>query len=140
VTGGTGFIGRRVVQKLIERGYQVQALVRSRSGAAELDAMGAQPVWGDIIASESMHDAIRGSAVVLHLAAWYKIGAKDTRKAEMINVQGTQNVLELAFNLGVPRILYTSTIAVYGDTHGVMPDESYVPPTGPFLTEYDRTK
>jgi dihydroflavonol-4-reductase len=140
VTGGTGFIGKHVVQKLVERGYQVQALVRSQSGAVELEAMGAQPVWGDITASESMHDAIRGSAVVFHLAAWYKIGAKDTRKAELINVQGTQNVLELAFNLKVPRILYTSTITVYGDTHGALPDESYLPPGGPFLTEYDRTK
>ena len=140
VTGGTGFIGRRVVRKLIERGHQVQALVRSQSGAAEMEAMGAQPVWGDITASESMHDAIRGSDAVFHLAAWYKIGAGDTRRAELINVQGTQNVLELAFNLKVPRILHTSTLAVYGDTHGAFPDESYVPPAGPFLTEYDRTK
>jgi dihydroflavonol-4-reductase len=140
VTGGTGFIGRRVVQKLIERGHVVQALVRSQRGAAELEAMGAQTVWGDITASESMHDAIRGSDAVFHLAAWYKVGARDIRKAERINVEGTQNVLELAFNLKVPRILYTSTIAVYGDTRGAMPDESYVPPSGPFLTEYDRTK
>lgn len=140
VTGGTGFIGKRVVQKLVERGHQVQALVRSHSGAAELEALGAQPVWGDITASESMHDAIRGSAAVFHLAAWYKVGSKDARKAEMINVDGTKNVLELAFNLGVPRILYTSTLAVYGDTHGALPDESYIPPAGPFLTEYDRTK
>jgi nucleoside-diphosphate-sugar epimerase len=140
VTGGTGFIGKRVVQKLIERGHQVKALVRSQHAAAEMLAMGAQPVWGDITASESMHDAIRGSGAVFHLAAWYKIGAKDTRKAELINVQGTQNVLELAYHLKVPRILYTSTVAVYGNTHGAMPDESYVPPSGPFLTEYDRTK
>lgn len=140
ITGGTGFIGRHVVQKLIERGHVVQALVRSQRGAAQLEAMGAQPVWGDITASESMHDAIRGSDAVFHLAAWYKVGARDTRKAELINVEGTQNVLELAFNLKVPRILYTSTIAVYGDTHGALPDESYVPPSEPFLTEYDRTK
>jgi dihydroflavonol-4-reductase len=140
VTGGTGFIGRRVVGKLIEHGHQVRALVRSHKAAAELEAMGALPVWGDITASESMHDAIRGSGAVFHLAGWYKVGAKDAYKAERINVQGTQNVLELAFNLKVPRILYTSTIAVYGDTHGAMPDESYIPPAGPFLTEYDRTK
>ena len=57
-----------------------------------------------------MHDAIRGSEAVFHLAAWYKVGARNTRRAELINVQGTQNVLELAFNLKVPRILYTSTI------------------------------
>jgi nucleoside-diphosphate-sugar epimerase len=140
ITGGTGFIGQRVVQKLVERGHVVQALVRSHWSVAQVEILGAQPVWGDITASESMHDAIRGSDAVFHLAAWYKLGARDTRRAELINVQGTQNVLELAFNLKVPRILYTSTLAVYGDTHGFIPDENYVPPAGPFLTEYDRTK
>lgn len=140
ITGGTGFIGQRVVRKLVERGHRVQALVRSQRGEALMEALGARPVWGDVTASESLHDPIRGSDAVFHLAGWYKLGARDTRKAELVNVQGTQNVLELAFNLKVPRILYTSTIAVYGDTHGAMVDESYIPPAGPFLTEYDRTK
>ena len=140
VTGGTGFIGQHVVRKLVERGHAVQALVRSHRAVAQVEVLGALPVWGDITASESMHDAIRGSDAVFHLAAWYKVGARDTRRAELINVQGTQNVLELSFNLKVPRILYTSSLAVYGDTHGATPDESYVPPEGPFLTEYDRTK
>ncbi|OGO35644.1 MAG: hypothetical protein A2W35_05190 [Chloroflexi bacterium RBG_16_57_11] len=140
VTGGTGFIGQRVVQKLVDRGHLVQALVRSHRAVAQVEILGAQPVWGDITASESMHDAIHGSDAVFHLAAWYKVGTRDIRRAELINVQGTQNVLELAFNLKVPRVLYTSTLAVYGDTHGAFPDESYEPPAGPFLTEYDRTK
>jgi nucleoside-diphosphate-sugar epimerase len=140
ITGGTGFIGQRVVLKLVERDHRVRALVRSHYAVAQVEVLGAEPVWGDITASESMHDAIRGSDAVIHLAGWYKVGSRNTRRAELINVQGTQNVLELAYNLKVPRILYTSTLAVYGDTHGFMPDETYDPPAGPFLTEYDRTK
>jgi dihydroflavonol-4-reductase len=140
VTGGTGFIGRRVVAKLLERGYEVNALVRSRPDAAALQELGSRPVWGDITALESLREGMRGCDLVFHLAAWYKLGAADWRKAETINVDGTRNVLSLAYSLGIPRILYTSTVAVYGDTHGCLPDESYVPPDGPFLTEYDRTK
>jgi nucleoside-diphosphate-sugar epimerase len=61
--------------------------------------------------------------------------------ARQINVEGSRNVLELAYELGVPRIIYTSTLAVFGDTHGRVVDESYrMPASEPFITEYDRTK
>jgi len=140
VSGGTGFIGARVVRKLLERGYRVNALVRSHKGAASMQALGATPIRGDITAVESMRAGMSGCDVVFHLAAWYKLGAPDWRKAETINVDGTRNVLNLAHELGIPKIIYTSTIAVNGDTHGYLADETYVPPEGPFLTEYDRTK
>lgn len=140
VTGGTGFIGQRVVRKLIERGYQVHALVRSQKGANTAQALNAQPEWGDITAKESMRAGMHGCDVVFHLAAWYKLGSPDWKKAELINVDGTRNVLNLAHELNIPKIIYTSTIGVYGDTHGYLADESYTPPKGPFLTEYDRTK
>lgn len=140
VTGGTGFIGRRLVEKLVQRGAQVSALVRSHEGAERVSALGARPVWGDINASESLIEPMRGQDVVFHLAACYRYGYRNRRKMELINVEGTRNVLEQAFQLGVPRILYTSTVAVYGDTKGQIVDETYWPPAGPFLTEYDRTK
>jgi uncharacterized protein YbjT (DUF2867 family) len=75
VTGGTGFIGKHVVRKLVQRGYSVSALVRSERGAADLQAIGAQPVIGDITERESMRTGMQGSDVVFHIAAWYKIGA-----------------------------------------------------------------
>jgi nucleoside-diphosphate-sugar epimerase len=140
VTGGSGFIGRRVVEKLVQRGYQVTALVRSQRSAAQMASLKARPVWGDINASEALREAMRGHDIVFHLAGWYKFGYKNLRKAEIVNVEGTRNVLEQAFDLGIPRILYTSTLAVYGDTHGQTPDETYSPPPGALLTEYDRTK
>lgn len=139
VTGGTGFIGSRVVRKLIERGYEVHALARSDRTAAALEAAGARAVRGDITDPASMREGMHGSDVVFHMAAWYKIGSRDWRQAEAINVGGTRNVLDLAHELGVPRTVYTSTVGVFGDTRGQTVDESYVC-TDPLLTEYERTK
>lgn len=141
VTGGTGFIGRQVVHKLVQRGYSVLALVRSERGAAELQSAGAQVVWGDITDRESMREGMQGCDMVFHIAAWYKIGARRQEMAERINVTGTRNVLELAYELGIPKIMYTSTVAVYGNTRGIVADETYrMPSDKPFISNYDRTK
>ena len=139
VTGGTGFVGQHVVGKLVERGYDVYALARSESSAAALEAMGATAVPGDITDTASMREGMKGSDVVFHVAGWYKLGAPDWMKAESINVGGTRKVLRLAHELGIPKIVYTSTVAVFGDTHGKLVDESFFQ-GGPFLSEYDRTK
>lgn len=139
VTGGSGFIGQRVVQKLIARGDEVHALARSESSAAALRQLGATIFMGDITDSASLRPAMEGCDVVFHIAAWYKLGASDWMKAEAINVGGTRRVLRLAHELGIPKIVYTSTVAVFGDTEGQLVDETYYK-EGPFLTEYDRTK
>jgi nucleoside-diphosphate-sugar epimerase len=117
----------------------VYALTRSEEGAADLTAQGATAVFGDITDMDSMRDSMAGSDVVLHIAGWYEIGAADWMNAEALNVGGTRKVLRLAHELGIPKIIYTSTVAVFGDTHGELVDESFVQ-GGPFLTEYDRTK
>jgi dihydroflavonol-4-reductase len=143
VTGGTGFIGWQVVQKLLRRGHSVWALARSEGGASRLQQIGATVVWGDILDPESMRDAMRDSDIVFHLAAWYKLGNLDNQTAELVNITGTRNVLELAYELGVPKIVYTSTINVLGDTHGEVIDEDYRMPVDEghsFNSVYDRTK
>jgi nucleoside-diphosphate-sugar epimerase/N-acetylglutamate synthase-like GNAT family acetyltransferase len=141
VTGATGFIGGRLVRQLRAAGHQVRALVRSPSKAPDLARLGATLHPGDITDKETMRAAMRGSDGLFHLAAWYRIGPRPTerRTAERINVQGTRNVLELMRELGIPKGVYTSTLAVFGDTHGWVGDESYRH-TGPWLSEYDRTK
>ena len=77
VTGGSGFIGQHVIRKLVDRGYDVHALVRSKASADVVEALGATVVPGDITDVESMREGMAGSDVVFHIAAWYKIGAKD---------------------------------------------------------------
>jgi nucleoside-diphosphate-sugar epimerase len=137
VTGGTGFIGGHVVRKLRERGYAVTALARSGTAPA-LAALGADVVRGDIGDRESLR-AMAGHDVVFHIAGWYKIGARDPTEGQRINVDGTRNVLGTAHDLGIPRIVYTSTLATYGDTRGAEPTEA-TPMAGRLVTEYDRTK
>lgn len=139
VTGGTGFIGGHVIRKLIARGDEVHALARSEHSAAALREMGATVFMGDVTDSASLRPAMEGCDVVFHMAAWYKIGAQDWAQAEAINVGGTRRVLRLAHELDIPKIVYTSTVAVFGDTQGQLVDETYYK-EGPFLTEYDRTK
>lgn len=139
VTGGSGFIGGHVIRKLVARGYEVLALARSERSQAIVQELGATAVPGDITNVASMREAMTGCDVVFHIAAWYKVGAVDWTQAETINVGGTRKVLRLAHELGVPKIVYTSTIAVFGDTQGEMVDETFFA-GGPFLTEYDRTK
>ena len=139
VTGGSGFIGQHVVRKLIERGYEVAALARSAESQAIVEGLGATAVPGDITDVASMRPGMEGSDIVFHIAAWYKLGAPDWMRAEAINVGGTRKVLRLAHELSVPKIIYTSTVAVFGDTKGELVDETFYQ-DGPFLTEYDRTK
>ncbi|HSM56012.1 MAG TPA: NAD-dependent epimerase/dehydratase family protein [Candidatus Sulfomarinibacteraceae bacterium] len=139
VTGGTGFIGRHVVRKLLQRGNEVVALARSEQSAADLRAIGAEVARGDILDTDSMREPMRGADAVFHLAGWYRVGADDWLQAEAINVGGTRKVLRLAHELEIPKIVYASTVAVFGDTAGRLVDENYRS-DGPFLSEYDRTK
>jgi nucleoside-diphosphate-sugar epimerase len=143
VTGATGFIGSRVTRKLLERGYDVTALCRSRSGATALADAGAHPVPGDLADTEALRLAMRGCDVVYHVAGWYKLGtpsAAARAQAEAVNIEGARNVLSSAQAEGIPRVIYTSTVAVFGDTHGALRDESYYAAAPTFATEYDRTK
>ncbi len=139
VTGGTGFIGGRVVRQLLGDGHEVVALVRDAKRAADLADAGAVLAEGDITDRDSMREPMRGADGVFHIAAWYKVGAKDAKVAERINVEGTRNVLELVRELSIPKAVYTSTVAVFSDTHGQLVDESYRF-DGKHLSEYDRTK
>ena len=138
VTGATGFVGGAVTRELRAAGHEVVALVRDPSRAADLASAGVTLARGDVTDKESMRAPMTGVDGVFHLAAWYKIGVRDAR-AQDINVGGTQHVVELMEELGVPRGVYTSTVAVFGDTGGRLVPETYFR-GGPWLSEYDRTK
>jgi nucleoside-diphosphate-sugar epimerase len=140
VTGATGFLGGELVKQLIGRGHAVAALVRSPDKAQLLRTLGVELHVGDITDRESLRAPMQGSDGVFHVAAWYKFGVKGGDEiAERVNVQGTRHVLDMARELTVPRVVYTSTVSVFGDTRGRMVDETYFSP-GPFLTAYDRSK
>jgi nucleoside-diphosphate-sugar epimerase len=138
VTGATGFIGGEIVKQLVGRGHKVVALVRSPDKAVMLKALGVEIHPGDITDRETIKAPMTGADGVFHVAAWYKVGVKEPL-ADQINVDGTRNVLKTMCTLEIPRGVYTSTVAVFSDTRGTVPDETYRY-DGPHLSEYDRTK
>jgi dihydroflavonol-4-reductase len=144
VTGGTGFIGQRLVHALRERGDEVVALVRSRDRGRKLESMGAQLHEGDLSDQEALQSAMSGCDAVFHGAAIYKVGIPKSEHEEMYdaNVRGTEHALDAAIGAGVPRIVYISTINVFGNTRGEVVDEGYERDTSGngFLSYYDETK
>ena len=140
VTGATGFVGAEVAKQLLTRGHQVAALVRDPGKATLLKRLGAELHQGDIGDPGSIRAAMRGADGVFHIAGWYKTGApKATALATAINVEGTRHVLEVMRELRIPRGVYTSTVAIFSDTHGVLVDETYRF-DGPHVSVYDQSK
>jgi len=139
VTGATGFIGGRVTRQLVDAGHDVVAIARNPESARDLESIGVDVRRGDITNPDSLRGPMAGVDGVFHIAGWYKIGSRDPSEGERINVAGTRNVLAAMKELRVPKGVYTSTLAVFSDTHGQLVDETYRH-HGPWLTEYDRTK
>jgi dihydroflavonol-4-reductase len=139
VTGATGFLGGRLVTKLRERGDDVVALVRSPARARHL---GVELVEGDLSDRRALASAMAGSDAVFHLAARYDVGIPASERDAMYetNVHGTANVVDAAWDAQVPRIVYVSTINVFGNTHGEIVDETYERPGGDYVSAYDWTK
>jgi dihydroflavonol-4-reductase len=139
VTGGTGFVGRRLVALLRARGDDVVVLVRSPARAGGLDA---ELVEGDLTSRERLAAAIARADAVFHLAADYRVGIPARERAAMhdVNVRGTENVLDAARDAGAKRTVYVSTVNAFGNTRGEVVDETYDRARGDFVSEYDRTK
>jgi nucleoside-diphosphate-sugar epimerase len=139
ITGATGFIGGHLARQLREAGHGVIAVVRNPEKAKDLSEIGIVLHKGDVTEKESMRKPMTGVDGVFHVAGWYKVGARDKSQAYAINVEGTRNVLELMKELNIRKGVYTSTLAVNSDTHGVEVDESYHF-TGKHIAVYDQTK
>lgn len=143
VTGATGFIGGPTVARLRERGDEVVALVRSPERATRLRELGCELVQGDLAAKDVMRQAMEGCDGVLHIAAVYAVGIPKAEQPAMLqsNIEGTANTLDAAIEAGVPRILYVSTINVFGNTRGNVVEEGYRRDLSHgFLSTYDEAK
>lgn len=131
ITGGTGFIGRRLTSAALARGSVVFLLTRRPEGdaARALALRGARLLLGDVTDRESVRRALEVSRPqrVFHNAGWYELGISRRRRRQMraVNVDGVENVLSLAAELGVERVIYTSSTTALGDTGGMVADEGF---------------
>lgn len=137
VTGATGFIGGYVTAHLLAGEHAVTALVRNPEEAAAIAAYGVVPHVGSVADKASMRRGMRGADGVFHIAG-HRMAFSDRKTAEVVQVTGTSNVLELARELGVSRVVYTSTLSVLGDTKGRAVSETHAP--GSLVTRYDRIR
>jgi nucleoside-diphosphate-sugar epimerase len=142
VTGGTGFIGGAVVRQLRGRGDDVVALVRNPAKGAALEELGCALVAGDLNDERAIRSGMEGCDAVIHAAAVYEVGipASARRSMQEANVGGTERVLGAALEAGIGRVVYVSTVGVFGNTHGQVVDESYENPADDFTSEYEKTK
>ncbi len=138
VTGATGFIGGELVKQLIGRGHTVVALVRSPNKAGMLKALGVEIHAGDITERDTLRAPWPASTACFTWPRGTRSASLDSH-ADQINVDGTRNVLQAMRTLEIPKGVYTSTVAVFSDTRGAVPDETYRY-DGPHLSNYDRTK
>ena len=140
VTGGTGFIGSRVVKRLRDRGDEVVVLARRPEKAAGLDA---EVVEGDLGDAGAIRRGVEGCQAVFHIAADYRVGMPKSKREQMYdaNVSGTERVLDAAADVGVDRVVYVSTVNAFGNTNGRTVDETYNRDEGDgFVSYYDETK
>jgi nucleoside-diphosphate-sugar epimerase len=142
VTGGTGFIGGHVIRALRARDDEVRALVRNPDKGRPLAELGCELVSGSLESRAAIASGMEGCDTAIHGAAVYEVGIPESEHRAMYeaNVLGTENVLRAALDAKVPKVVYISTVAAFGNTHGEVVDESYEHPGGSFTSYYEETK
>ena len=114
VTGATGFVGGNLVRTLVDRGYDVRALVRRNSNTLALENLGVEEALGDLRDRVSIAKALKGCQGVFHCAAMYTFWSRDPSEVYRVNVEGTKVIFEEAERAGVERAVYTSTVSTIG--------------------------
>ena len=141
VTGATGFVGSHVAQELSRRGADLRILVRSTSKLANLEGIAAETVVGDLLQVDALRSALSGCDAVMHVAADYRLWVTDPERMHATNVTGTRELLRLAREQGVPRVVYTSSVATIGFfSDGRLADEATPVSIANMIGHYKRSK
>lgn len=140
VTGGTGFVGRAVVEELLAAGRKVRVLVRDPKHPA-LQGLKVEAFPGDLRDPSSLKAAVWGCTQVFHVAADYRLWVPDPEAMYAVNVQGTKDLMAAAAEAGVSRVVYTSTVGTLGNPGDGTPGTEDTPVTiEEMVGHYKRSK
>jgi dihydroflavonol-4-reductase len=139
ITGGTGFIGSHVVEKLSKGDHKLRCIVRETSDVRGLEKFGATPVTGDIIDRKTVLEGMKGCQWVIDIAGLYSFWEPNKKIFTDVNITGARNVMECALETGASKVVHVSTAGIYGKPEDLpFTEES---PVGPDrFCEYFRTK
>jgi dihydroflavonol-4-reductase len=141
VSGATGFVGAAVARALLREGWQVRALARAGSDRRNLESLALEIAVGDLNDPASLEPAIADCRALFHVAADYRLGARDPEQLYRTNVQGTRNILAAARRAGVERSVYTSSVATMGiPADGTAGDEATPVALDAMIGHYKRSK
>ncbi|MBV9050139.1 MAG: NAD-dependent epimerase/dehydratase family protein [Solirubrobacterales bacterium] len=139
VTGGSGVVGRALVERLLAGGDEVVALARSSESKATLSALGARVAYGDLLDEDALSGAMAGCAVAFNVAGVNALCVADTGPMIRANVHGPAVAIRAAARTGVPRVVHTSSAATIGEPQGVVGREE-TSHRGWYLSDYERSK
>ncbi|HUD67176.1 MAG TPA: hopanoid-associated sugar epimerase [Candidatus Sulfotelmatobacter sp.] len=141
VTGATGFLGSHVARVLADQGADLRLLVRATSNLRNLQGLKAETATGDLRDAGSLEKAMSGCDTVFHVAADYRLWARDPWEMYRSNVEGTRAILEAARKNGVSRVVHTSSVATMGFTENGHPaDEDSPVSLADMIGHYKRSK
>ncbi|WP_243041328.1 hopanoid-associated sugar epimerase [Dyella sedimenti] len=141
ITGATGFVGSAVARRLLREGHEVRALARPGSDRRNLQGLELEVVEGDLADAASLAHVCDGCDALFHVAADYRLWAPQPEQLYRTNVDGTQALMEAARRSGVPRIVYTSSVATLGiPTDGRPGDEDTPVSLADMVGHYKRSK
>jgi len=139
VTGASGFVGSAVARALVARGLRVKVLMRAnalRNNIADIDC---EPVTGDMRDEASMTAALKGARYLFHVAADYRLWARDPGEIERNNLEGARATMGAALKAGVERVVYTSSVAALKPGAGAVDETSRHTPQS-VIGAYKRSK
>ena len=141
LTGATGFVGHHVALALAAQGADLRLLVRKTSNLKNLEGIAGDTVVGDLLEPEELKSALGDCDAVMHVAADYRLWIRDPQAMYRANVDGTRELLRMAREAGVKRVVYTSSVAtMHFRTDGLVINEDTPVSIKDMVGHYKRSK
>jgi dihydroflavonol-4-reductase len=141
ITGATGFVGGHVARQYASEGAILRLLTRQTSRLDSLSGIDAEMVKGDLREPEKLRSALTGCDALVHVAADYRLWVRDPQQMYAANVEGTRELLRLAREVGVQRVVYTSSVATMGfKSDGTIVNEETPVALADMIGHYKRSK